>query len=259
MGLEVKSGYVFSTSFFVLSLIIIGVTIYLTIKGAIRPKIRRLAAIDAIDEAVGRCAEMGKPLHYCPGISGMSHRDTIPGLAIAGYVARKCAEMGVRAIFTFRNAGVQPVLFDLVKDAYIAAGKPEDFNPDDIIWLSPRQFAFATGLVGLLSREKPGASLLLGGFAAESLICTEAGFRVGAIQIAGCTNAYQIPYFVTTCDYVLISEELQTASVYITQEPEKLGTIQGIDIARLIIIVLMGVGGILYTLGIKNIANLLAM
>jgi hypothetical protein len=148
---------------------------------------------------------------------------------------------------------------DMIREAYTMEGKSEEFNPDDIIWLSPRQFAFATGLVGLLSRERPGASLLLGSYAAESLICTEAGFRAGAVQIAGCTNSYQIPYFATTCDYVLISEELQTAGVYISQIPEQVGTILGQDYVRLLILALMGLGAVLYAMGFTGLSDLLQL
>jgi len=261
IGVSFKEGYSFSGSFLLVSFLIIGVSIYLTQREIIKPKIRRLPAIDAIDELVGRCAEMGKPLHYSPGISGLGggwgDKDTVPGLAICGYVARKCVELGVRGIYSYREPMLQPVLHDIVKEAHMIEGNVEEFVPEDIVWLSPRQFAYAAGLVGLLSREKPAASMLLGAFAAESLICTEAGYRAGAMQIAGTTNAYQIPYFATTCDYVLISEELQTAGVYITQVPEQVGTIQGQDISRLLVLALMIIGGLLYAFGNEAITNLL--
>jgi len=259
IGSSFRSGYLMPSVLLITSVVLVGISIYLTINRVIKPTIRRLPAIDAIDEAVGRCAELGKPLHYCPGIGAISHQDSIPGLAIGAYVARKCAELGVRFIFTFMNATIQPIAMDMIQEAYTLVGKADEFRADDVIWLSPRQFAFATGLVGLLSRERPGASLLLGNYAAESLICTEAGFRAGAIQIAGCTNSYQIPYFATTCDYVLISEELQTAGVYISKIPEQVGTIQGQDYIRLLILLLMIVGSIVYSLGIKSLDAFLKM
>lgn len=257
--LTFRSGYMFTSLLFILSLMIVGLSIYLTMKGKIKPRIRRLPAIDAIDEAIGRCAEMGKPLHYCPGIGTIAHADSIPGMAIAAYVAQKCARIGVRFIFTFMHTTIQPVAMDMIKEAYQIAGVPEAYNPDDIIWLSPRQFAFATGLVGLLSREQPGASILLGNYAAESLICTEAGYRSGAVQIAGTTNSYQIPYFAVTCDYVLISEELQTAGVYITNAPEQVGTIQGQDYIRLIIVALIVLGSITMIMGLDGLRSLISM
>ena len=53
---------------------------------------------------------------------------------------------------------------------------------------------------------------MIGQFAAESLILAEAGNTVGAIQIAGTTNAYQIPFFVVACDYVILGEEMFAAA-----------------------------------------------
>jgi hypothetical protein len=31
------------------------------------PKIRRIAGLDSIEEALGRATEMGRPVHYTPG------------------------------------------------------------------------------------------------------------------------------------------------------------------------------------------------
>lgn len=259
LEVAVKKGYTLPLILFIASIFIIGISIYLTKKGTIKPKIRRLAGIDAIDEAIGRATELGRPVHYTVGLGGISNVQVIAGLSILRYVAKKCAEYDVRLIFTFRNPQIQPVAYDLIKEAYIAAGKPEKFRPDDILWLSGRQFSFATGVMGIVLREKVAANLLLGYFAAESLIFAEAGYRAGAIQIAGTTNSYQIPFFVTTCDYTLISEELIVAGAYISQIPEQVGTIFGQDIIRLIAILLMLVGSLLYAVGVKDLYLWLGM
>ena len=44
---------------------------------------RPIAAIKAMEEAVGRSTEMGKPVLYVPGISSLDQIDTISGLTIA--------------------------------------------------------------------------------------------------------------------------------------------------------------------------------
>ncbi len=49
-------------------------------------------------------------------------------------------------------------------------------------------------------------------FWAESLILAETGSLSGAIQIAGTDAVTQLPFFITTCDYTLIGEELYAAS-----------------------------------------------
>ncbi len=51
------------------------------------PFIRRIAGLNAIDEAVGRATEMGRPVMMVPGISGFDVV-TLQALSIFSYVAR---------------------------------------------------------------------------------------------------------------------------------------------------------------------------
>ena len=54
--------------------------------------IRKIAGLDAVEEAVGRSTEMGKPVLFCPGIGYLSDIATIAALTILGRVAKKTAE-----------------------------------------------------------------------------------------------------------------------------------------------------------------------
>src|SRR4030042_161710 len=62
-------------------------------------RIRRLPAFDAIDEGIGRCAEMGRPCYHLPGAYTTASQAWITvalaGLDCMGYVAEKAAEKGV--------------------------------------------------------------------------------------------------------------------------------------------------------------------
>ena len=53
---------------------------------------RPIAAIQAMEEAVGRATEMGTPVLFVPGISSLDEIDTISGLIILGHVAGMTAE-----------------------------------------------------------------------------------------------------------------------------------------------------------------------
>ncbi|MCK4403591.1 MAG: fibronectin type III domain-containing protein, partial [candidate division Zixibacteria bacterium] len=48
--------------------------------------IRKLAGLEAMEEAVGRATEMGKPVLFIPGISDLDEIQTIAGLSILGKV-----------------------------------------------------------------------------------------------------------------------------------------------------------------------------
>ena len=211
--------------------------------------IRRIAGLDAIDEAVGRCTEMGKPTLYVPGISTISDVATIASLNILGEVAQKIAKYQARILVPNRDPIVFPVAQDVVKEAFITAGYPHNFRPDDVYFVTNDQFTYAAAVCGTMVREKPGANLLLGMFYAESLILAETGASIGAIQIAGTDAISQLPFFVAACDYTLIGEELYAASAYIGREPVLLGSLKGQDYFKLVCIAVMIIGVILMTAG----------
>jgi len=255
--LEFAKGVVHSFTLLVISSVVMIILLYASRKGKV-PKIRKLAAIDAIDEAIGRATEMGRPLHFTPGIGDFYGYDapmTIAGISVLGHVAKRVAQYNTPLIVTFAAPEIEPVITDVVKQAYLAAGRPERFNPDGIRFISTRQFAYTAGVVGILHREKVAANLMIGYFAGESIIIAEAGFLAGAIQIGATANTYQIPFFVVACDHVLVSEELYAAGAYLSKDPVQLAAITGQDWVRLIAAAFLVAGCVLATFGISWIAD----
>ena len=144
----------------------------------------------------------------------------------------------------------------MVKEAYTEVGRPDAYNPDDVVLAAYDQFSYVAAVGGRMVREQPAAIFLMGYFYAESLLLAETGASTGAIQIAG-TDAYsQLPFFVTACDYTLIGEELYAASAYLSREPRMLGSLRGQDIGKMFLMVVFVVGTILGTLGIPWIQHI---
>ncbi|MCH8273373.1 MAG: hypothetical protein IH851_01095 [Armatimonadetes bacterium] len=206
--------------------------------------IRRIPGIDAIEESVGRATEMGRPVLFSPGTAGLDNMQTLAGLAVLGWIARRCVRMMVRIIVPIFEPVVLPAAADIVRDAYRAEGREEEFDPDDVRFLSKDQNAYAAGVIGILIREKVAAGFYFGPFGFESLLIAETGRRVGAIQVAATADFFQIPFFICACDYTLIGEELYAASAYLTREPVQVGTLAGQDLAKLILILLLVLGAI---------------
>lgn len=204
--------------------------------------VRRIAGIDAINEAVGRAAEMGRPISFSTGLTGVN-----PVLyAILGvlfHITRKAALFKSKILLPQNQPEVMAISEDLMKDAYRVEGKMHEFDPSNIRYLSDEQFAFASGYMGMIHRENVASAFLFGSFAAESLIMAEAGQQVGAMQVAASISPEQVPFFITACDYTLIGEELYAASAYLTKEPVQLGSLYSQDRAKiaLFVIVLIGV------------------
>jgi len=225
------------------------------------PKIRKLAGLDAIEEAVGRATEMGRPVIASHGIAGfedISAVQTASGMSVLGYVARLCAKYDTELLVPCRYSILVPVAQEIVQQAYIAEGKPEAYKPDNIMFLSDEQFAYSIGYMGLMTREKAAANIMIGAYWAESLQLAETGFMVGAIQISGTANYHQIPFFVVCTDYCLIAEEIFAAGAYLSKDPVLTGSLAGQDVGRLIAEILIILGTILATAGITWLSEILA-
>lgn len=212
--------------------------------------IRKIAGLSAIDEAVGRATEMGKPVLFVPGIYDMDDIQTIAGVSILGHVAKKTAEYETNLLVPCTRSLVMSTSQEVVREAYLKAGRVDSFKPENIRYLTDDQFGYVAGVDGIMMREKPAANFYLGVFFAESLILAETGHHVGAIQIAGTAMVHQIPFFVAACDYTLIGEELFAASAYLTREPMQLGTLKGQDVGKFLIIIVIVLGIVLETFGI---------
>ncbi|MCK5116267.1 MAG: fibronectin type III domain-containing protein [Candidatus Aegiribacteria sp.] len=197
--------------------------------------LRPIAGIEAIDEAIGRATEMGKPILYVPGLSSIADVATIASLTILGRVAKKIAQYQTPLIVPNRDPIVYTVAEEVVKQAYLEAGRPDAYDPDSVFFLTTSQFAFVAGVNGMMMREKPATNFYLGMFWAESLLLAETGSLSGAIQIAGTDAVTQLPFFITTCDYTLIGEELYAASAYLGREPKQIGALKGQDACKAII------------------------
>ena len=201
--------------------------------------IRRIAGLDALDEAVGRATEMGKPILYVPGLSSMSDIATIASINILGPVAKKVAEYESTIIVPNRDPIVMTVARQVVKESFLEAGRPDSFNEDMVFFLTDSQFGFAAAVDGIMVREKPATNLFLGMFWAESLILAETGNMTGAIQIAGTDAVAQLPFFVTACDYTIIGEELYAASAYLSRAPLLVGSLKAQDMGKAILVVVV--------------------
>ncbi len=211
--------------------------------------IRRIAGLNAVDEAIGRATEIGKKVFYIPGIQSMDDIQTIASIAILGHVARATARYGTALDVPNKDPLTFASAREAVRAAYLTEGRPDLFREEMVNYVTYDQFAYTAAVSARMIREKPAAIFLIGYFFAESLILAETGQSTGAIQIAGQADPSQLPFFVATCDYTLIGEELYAASAYLSKEPVLLGSMRGQDIAKAILLVLGIVGVIAASFG----------
>jgi len=210
--------------------------------------IRKIAGLDAVEEAVGRATEMGKPVLYIPGISEIDEIETIAGIAILGRVARITAQYETPLIVPVRYPMVLAAGQEVVEQAYSEMGKKDSYHKDIVRYVAGEQFAFTATVNGIMMRDRPAANIYMGGFFAESLLLAETGNAAGSIQIAGTARPEQLPFFIAACDYTLMGEELYAASSYLSHEPILLGGLKGQDFVKMILVICIIAGCLLITL-----------
>jgi hypothetical protein len=239
------------TAFFSI-LLVAGLVFYFLrrIKSKSDYPLRKIAALEAIDEVVGRATELGRPVFFSGGqgdVVGNEGTQVLAGLDVLGYVAKKSAEYNTQLVAAVCKENVHAITEGTVKAAYTEAGHPEMYQPEMVRFLSPTQMAYTAASISIIQREKVAASILIGPFAGEALIIAEAAAHVGAIGIAGTARLSQLPLFVAASDYVLIGEEMFAGSAYLSGDPSAVSAIATQDVMKIVVISLILIGSFFAT------------
>jgi hypothetical protein len=223
-----------------------------------RLSVRKIAGLEAVDEAVGRATEMGRPCLYVPGIQDMNEMQTIASMTVLARVSRTAAQYHAKVEVPTSKSLVMTTARETVAAAFLAAGRPDAYNEDLVYYVTDEQFGYVAYLSGLMVREKPAACFYMGAFFAESLILAETGNSIGAIQVAGTAQPAQLPFFVAACDYTLIGEEFFAASAYLSGSPEELGSLKGQDVGKVIVGAIVAISVALATVAAITESRVLA-
>jgi hypothetical protein len=246
---------------FFLTLFILGILIFYIIRFKDkRFNLRKIPALDALDEAIGRATELGRPVHMCTGLGRLQDQyaqQTIAGLSILGYVARLTARLGVPLIFSCAMGEVIPPAEGIIREAYISEGK--EYDPNIIRYLGDEQRALMAAGMGVISRERVGANILTGAYFWEAIVLAEHGASVGAMQIGGTARQSQLPILAAACDYTLIGEELLVAGVYLSKDNRQIASLAGMDIIKIVSIILMIISVIAAAVGSSTVYNFLGL
>ncbi len=224
-------------------------------------KVKAPAGLTAMSDAVAQAVEKGRPIHYAPGGAALVGRDSVQvlaGLTLMGYAANLAAKQGARMVVSLRYPELVPLSQDIVRREYSAEDRLDLYSDDDSVrYLSTQQFAFASGIMGAMHREKVAANFMMGPFTAETLVIAEAGTQIGAVQIGGMSTLGNIPFMIAACDYVLIGEEFFTAAAIVGGDSAQLASIRGQDLLKGLIGLIVVAGIILKAVGSFDLKALL--
>ena len=100
-------------------------------------KVREIAGLKAVDDAIGRATEMARPVLYTPGWGGDIQRPTtIASMNILSHVAEKTAAYDCRLIFPTHDPVIMAVAQEVIAQSYARAGFPDRYRNDDVTYVS---------------------------------------------------------------------------------------------------------------------------
>jgi hypothetical protein len=247
----IVQGKIFS---FIVTILYIGIFAYLikaAERGSYKPNVRPLPAIEAIPEAVGRAAELGKTVHFTHGVGKLSDDHapmTMAGMACLSRIAEECGRREVVLRATCGEPMVLPTYYDLVRQGYTKGGHPEMYD-DDMVFFAVVQKALMGEVMNYMFSVRPAVSFLFGPTFWETINVLGSSVVSGAMMIGGTARLYYQGFYVALCDYVTIGEELFAAAAICDPTPANLGSIGATDWSKILAFIMLWISVILTTAG----------
>jgi len=214
------------------------------INGA-RPRLRPIPAFKTLQRLTGQAMETGRPLHVSVGTQGVgtqSTAQTLAGLTMLEYLAREAVVYGARPIVSVADPTALIASQDVLRCAFASRDASDRYNPDAVRMMAPDPVAYASGVMGILSREDVLANIMNGAFGDEYLLIGETGVRKGIHQVVGTGNPQALPFVMATSDEVLIGEEMFASGAYLAKLPGHIASLLVQDWMRLLIVLIIIVG-----------------
>lgn len=232
---------------FVVLIIVIGMILYYLQRaaGGNLATLRRLPQVDVIDEIIARCVEMDKELWFLSGQGTMTYATQLPGIlstfGILAYATQRCAELGCKIHHPTLLPIAYNIQFEIMREAYELAGKPEEFDPLETIIYMPAG-ASRPYVANESWRRKPAGGILTGFWYHYTIIHAESLQRAGAMTLGGTDTTHNIPFMVAANNYSMIGEEMYAMSAYLSKDPVLTSSLAGQDVGKYIIIIITILG-----------------
>lgn len=228
-----------------LVLLLMGIVLYSVwrAKRGRKTYIRPIAGIVALEEAIGRATEMGRPILFVAGYTDIQAIETHTAMSVLAHVGRLAARMRTQLVALIPIPNVYPLAEATLRQAYMSEGAPELFQPQEQVrFLSDNSVVFAAGVSRWVEEENPGCVIFFGGFDFTALLLSEPGARLRILQIAGDPSLFQMPFFVCTCDHTIIGEEFYAAGAYVSPDPKMRNSLLGQDLVKLVFVIIVVAG-----------------
>ena len=236
---------------------------YWAVKRGAQFTLRPIAAYAALKGLFARSAEAGQPVHLSLGTAGIGDQftvDTTAALNVLEYLTERGAISAAPPVVTLAHPTALPVAQDIMRRVYRQMGVPEEFDSTRARLLAPDPnnfstnrsdaFAYAVGVMRLLTQQKLAANVMIGHFGDEFLLMGEAGAQRGLIQIGGTSAPEVLPFVNATMTHPLIGEEIYAGGAYLSAKPAHIGSLLAQDVMRWLLVAGIVSAVLLRTLGL---------
>jgi hypothetical protein len=215
--------------------------------------IRRIAGVDALDEALERATELGGAIHYAVGdkaeLKGEYFPQVLAGMECLGHIARHCARLDTKLIVTLSgrrgsSSDLVPFVRETVRTAYDSEGKLDDFTDDVVRFVSGERTGYETAIPMIFKTENVVTNVMIGPWAGSMLVPSGVSAAEGIVLITGTARLVQMPYQACLADYFMVGEEIFAAGALLSGDAMAKATLRFSDITKIASIVLILVGAV---------------
>ena len=229
------------------------------VKRGAKISLRPIASYAALKRLLANAAETGHPIHLSLGTAGVGDAataDTMAGLTILRYLAERAAVSAAPPIVSMSDPTTLVIAQDVLRRAYRRHGYADDYDPTRARLIAPNPalgttilpapvesaagqgegFAYAAGVMRMLTRSKLTANVMVGRFGDEFLLMAEAGAQKDLNQIGGTSSTRVLPFVYTSMSSPLMGEEIYAAGAYLGDQPGHVSSLAAQDAIRWLLI-----------------------
>jgi len=210
-----------------------------------KPPLRPIPGYAELHDYLGEASESGRAAHVSMGTSGIgaaATAESLAGLTVLEHVAAQAAATGLDLIATVSDPSLWPVAQDVVREASVAQGYPESYDPRSVRFIASDKVAYAAGVMEILGHENVSCNVMVGSFGDEFLLMGEVGARHGLRQVGGTTSPQILPFVHVSMGQTLIGEEIFAAGAYLLDKTSHLASLAVQDWLRTAVILTIVIG-----------------
>ncbi len=216
------------------------------------PSLRPIPGYDRMKRMAREAVELGRPIHFSMGLSGLGGKltpEALAGLMVLDHLAREMTISGNSPLVSLADPTLLPLASDMSRESitqYIPSG---EVPLNQVRYIAPQATAYAAGVMGLLERGELAGNVMVGSFGDEYLLMGEAGVRKGVQQVGGTSNLQALPFIYASADDTLIGEEVFAAGAYLSTIGSHIASLMAQDLGRVCLALAIIVGVVMRTIG----------